>query len=180
MVFPTDTVYGLAASAFRPQAIENIYRLKGRSYDKPLPFLVASFAQAAALVEPISRGLRALIDRYWPGPLTVVFKTSSLGRWVTGGKETIAIRIPKHAAARELLRRANIPLAATSANPSGKPPAVSGSAALKMFRGRVDVLLDAGKCPVGEASTVLDASSYPWTLVREGAVKKHELLPYLG
>lgn len=179
MAIPTDTVYGLAAGAFRPQAIARIYALKGRSYKKPLPFLVADFAQAAALVEPIARNLRALLDRYWPGPLTVVFKTSSLGRWVTGGKDTIAVRIPRHPAALALLKALNYPLATTSANPSGREPAASGAAAAKMFAGRVPLLWDAGRCPVGEASTVLDASSWPWTLLREGAVKKDELAAYL-
>jgi L-threonylcarbamoyladenylate synthase len=176
---PTDTVYGLAAGAFRPQAVARIYRLKGRSYKKPLPFLVADFARAAALVEPISSRLRALLDRYWPGPLTVVFKTSSLGRWVTGGKDTIAVRIPRHPAALALLKALDYPLATTSANPSGKPPAASGAATARMFAGRVPLILDAGRCPVGEASTVLDAAHWPWTLVREGAVKKEELARYL-
>lgn len=179
LVIPTDTVYGLAASAFRPQAIAQIYRLKGRSYKKPLPFLVAGFSQAAALVEPISTRLRGLLDKYWPGPLTVVFKTSTLGRWVAGGKDTIAVRIPRHPAALALLRALNYPLAATSANASGKKPAVSGAEVRRLFAGRVPLVWDAGRCPAGVPSTVLDASSWPWTLIREGAVKKEELIKYL-
>ncbi|MGQ0644789.1 MAG: L-threonylcarbamoyladenylate synthase, partial [Elusimicrobiota bacterium] len=178
-IFPTDTVYGLAAGVFRPEAIRRIYRLKGRSYKKPLPLLVAHPDQARALVEPLSKKLEALLEEYWPGPLTVVFKTSSLGRWVTGGKDTVAVRIPRHPAALAVLRRMGQPLAVTSANPSGEEPAVTGAAALKIFKGRVDVLLDGGPCPGGEASTVLDASSFHWTLVREGAVKKRELLRYI-
>jgi L-threonylcarbamoyladenylate synthase len=178
-VFPTDTVYGLAASVFRPAAIRRIYRLKGRSYKKPLPLLVADAAQAAPLVEPMSDRLRRLLKDYWPGPLTVVFKTSSLGRMVTGGKETVAIRVPNHPAARALLKAFRAPLAVTSANPSGKPPAVTGAAAKKIFGGRVEVLWDGGRCPGGVASTVLDASSFQWTLVREGAVSKKTLLKYL-
>jgi L-threonylcarbamoyladenylate synthase len=179
VVFPTDTVYGVAASVFRPQAVARIYRLKGRSYKKPLPLLVAGFDQARALVEPISRRLMKLLDDYWPGPLTVVFKTSDLGKWATGGKPTVAIRIPDHPVTLAILRAANIPLATTSANPSGRPPAATGRAAARIFRNRVDVLVDAGPCPGGEPSTVLDASSFAWTLVREGAVKKKELLKYL-
>jgi L-threonylcarbamoyladenylate synthase len=179
VVLPTDTVYGLAAGAFRPHATDEIYRLKGRDYRKPLPFLVARLDQALALVEDVTPRLKKLLDRYWPGPLTVVFKTSSLGRWVTGGKDTIAVRIPKHPAALALLRAVDGPLAATSANPSGRAPAVTAAQALGMFGGRVPVVLDGGRCPEGEASTVLDAAGYPWTLVREGAVKRRELLRYL-
>lgn len=178
-VFPTDTVYGMGASVFRPAAIRRIYALKGRSYKKPLPILVADRTQAEPLVEPLSPRLKRLLDDYWPGPLTVVFKTSSLGRLATGGKETVAIRVPDHPAARALLKSFGAPMAVTSANPSGRPPAVTGAAAKKMFGGRVEVLWDGGRCPGGVASTVLDASSLFWTLVREGAVKKKTLLTYL-
>ena len=178
-VFPTDTVYGLGAGIFRPEAIRRIYTLKGRSHRKPLPLLVAHLKQAEALVEPLSRRLRRLLGDYWPGPLTVVFKTSPLGQWVTGGKDTVAIRVPKHPAALALLKAMRCPLAVTSANRSGKPPAVTGGEALRIFGGRVDALLDGGRCPEGEPSTVLDAAHEPWTLVREGAVRKKELLRYL-
>jgi L-threonylcarbamoyladenylate synthase len=179
VVIPTDTVYGLAASPFRPEAIRRIYRLKGRSYKKPLPFLVADFEQARALVEPITPALKSLLDRYWPGPLTVVFKCSPLGRWTAGGKPTIAVRVPRHRAALDLLKKLKAPLAATSANPSGKKPAVTGRQCLRMFRGKVPLVLDAGPCPVGEASTVLDASHEPWTILRHGAVGKNELERFL-
>lgn len=179
VVFPTDTVYGLAAHVFRPEAIRRIYELKGRSYKKPIPLLVAHKDQARALVEPMGRKLEKLLDKYWPGPLTVVFKTSELGRWVTGGKETVAIRIPKHPVALSLLKAMNTPLAVTSANPSGEPPATTGREALEIFEGKVNVLWDSGTCPGGEASTVLDASGFHWTLVREGAVPKKELLKYI-
>lgn len=179
VIFPTDTVYGMGASVFRPAAIRRIYKLKGRSYKKPLPILVADRMQAEPLVEPMSPRLKRLIDDYWPGPLTVVFKTSPLGRIATGGKETVAIRVPDHKGARALLKAFGQPMAVTSANPSGKPPAVTGAAAHRMFGGKVDVLWDGGRCPGGVASTVLDASSLLWTLVREGAVKKKTLLSYL-
>jgi L-threonylcarbamoyladenylate synthase len=178
-VFPTDTVYGLGASVFRPAAIRRIYKLKGRSYKKPLPLLVADRRQAEPLVEPLSPRLRRLLDDHWPGPLTVVFNTSDLGKIATGGKETVAVRVPDHAGARALLRAFGAPLAVTSANPSGRPAAATGAAARRTFEGRVEVLWDGGRCPVGVASTVLDASGLQWTLVREGALKKKTLLKYL-
>lgn len=178
-VFPTDTVYGIGASVFRPAAVKRIYKLKGRSYKKPLPYLVADRRQVAPLVEPMSERLKRLLDDHWPGPLTVVFKTSELGRMVTGGKETAAFRVPDHGPAIALLKAFGAPLATTSANPSGRPPATTGAAARRMFGGRVEVLWDGGRCPGGVASTVLDASSMQWTLVREGAIKKKTLLQYL-
>jgi L-threonylcarbamoyladenylate synthase len=179
VALPTDTVYGLAASVFRPEAIRRIYRLKGRSYKKPFPFLVSGLDRALALVEPPSARLHKLLDRYWPGPLTVVFNTSDLGRWTARGKDTLAVRVPKHATTLAVLRAFDGPLAVTSANHSGQPPAVTGEEVVALFGGRVELILDAGPCPVGEASTVLDASSSAWTLVREGAVKKKELLKFL-
>jgi L-threonylcarbamoyladenylate synthase len=180
VVFPTDTVYGIGCSIFRPAAVRRIYRLKGRSYKKPLPLLVADRAQAEPLVEPIPERLGRLLNDYWPGPLTVVFRTSSLGRLATGGRETVAIRVPDHAAARALLRAFGAPLATTSANRSGRIPAVTGAAARKVFLGRAEVVWDGGRCRKGVASTVLDASGPEWTLVREGAVPRRALLKYLG
>jgi L-threonylcarbamoyladenylate synthase len=141
--------------------------------------LVADRAQAEPLVEPLSKRLKRLLDDHWPGPLTVVLKTSSLGRLATGGKETVAVRVPDHPAARALLKAFGAPLATTSANPSGKPPAVTGAAARKTFGGRVEILWDGGRCPRGTASTVLDASTLQWTLIREGAVPRRTLLKYL-
>ncbi len=178
-VFPTDTVYGIGASVFRPHAIQRIYRIKGRSNKKPLPFLVSDVEQALSLVRPPDAKLRRLLNKYWPGPLTVVFATSPLGRWTTGGKETLAVRIPDCPVALALIKEVGAPLATTSANRSGRPDAVTGKAARQLFEGQADVILDGGACPKGVPSTVLDVSSTVWTLVREGAVSKKELLRYL-
>jgi L-threonylcarbamoyladenylate synthase len=178
-IFPTDTVYGIAANVFRPHAIRRIYRLKGRSYKKPLPFLVANVDQALALVKPPGKKLRRLLDKYWPGPLTVVFDTSALGRWTTGGKDTLALRIPAHPVTLSILNEMGQPLAVTSANRSGQREAVTGKEAEGLFGKRVDVLVDAGPCPGGVPSTVINVSSTHWTLVREGAIKKKELLRFL-
>lgn len=179
-VFPTDTVYGIGASVLHPKAVRKIYRLKGRSYKKPLPLLVAEVGQALPLIEPPSGRVNRLLKDHWPGPLTVVFPTSTLGRLLTGGKKTVAIRVPDHAGTRALLKAAGAPLATTSANLSGKPPAVTGARAGVLFGGRVDVLWDGGRCRKGVPSTVLDAAGPEWTLVREGAVSRRKLLRYWG
>jgi L-threonylcarbamoyladenylate synthase len=179
VVFPTDTVYGLAADIFRPEAIRRLYALKGRSYRKRIPFLAADMDQVRPLVEPPSARLQRLLRDYWPGPLTVVFPTSAVGRWTAGGKDTLALRVPDHPATRAILRAVGHPLAATSANLSGRPDTTTGRAAAKIFAGRVDLILDGGPCPGGKASTVLNAVGPAWTLEREGAVTKRELLRYL-
>jgi len=179
VVFPTDTVYGMGASVFRPLAIRRIYKMKGRSWKKPLPFLVSDVEQALSLVEPPDRKLQRLLRTWWPGPLTVVFKTSSLGRWTTGGKETLALRIPKHPVALAILREAGAPLAVTSANRSGQKETLTGEHVARLFFGKADVIVDGGPCQRGVPSTVLDVSSSAWTLVREGAVSREELLKFL-
>lgn len=179
VALPTDTVYGLAAHIFRPRALRRIYTLKGRHYRKPLPLLVAHLDQARALVEPLVPRLERLLKDYWPGPLTVVFATSSLGRWVTGGKTTVAIRIPKHPVMLSVLKALGTPLAVTSANRSHHPPASRQAEVVSLFQGKVDVLWAGGDCPLGIASTVLDASSHHWTLRRAGAVPKEALMKYL-
>lgn len=179
VVFPTDTVYGLAASVFQPRAIQKVYRLKGRSYKKPLPFLVASLKDALALVEPPDRRLRGLLREYWPGPLTVVFNTSPLGRWTAGGKDTLAVRVPDHPVTLAILRALGQPLAVTSANRSGRREAVTGEEARRLFEGKVDLVVDAGACPGGQASTVLNVASTAWTLARPGPVSKEQILKHL-
>jgi L-threonylcarbamoyladenylate synthase len=119
------------------------------------------------------------LDKYWPGPLTVVFNTSALGRWTTGGKDTLALRIPAHPVTQAILKEMGHPLAVTSANRSGQAEAVTGKEAEGLFGGKVDVLVDAGPCPGGVPSTVINVASTHWTLVREGAIKKKELLRFL-
>ncbi len=140
---------------------------------------MADIDQALALVERPGKRLVKLLEKYWPGPLTVVFNTSSLGQWTTGGKDTLAIRIPDHPVTLAILKKMGQPLAVTSANRSGQPEAVSGHEAQQFFSGRVDILVDAGPCPGGIPSTVINVASTHWTLVREGAIKKKELLRFL-
>lgn len=179
VVFPTDTVYGMGCSVFRPGAVRRIYHLKGRSRSKPLPFLAADLHQALALVEHPDRKLKALLKNHWPGPLTVVFNTSPLGQWTTGGKDTLAVRIPDCPVTLAILRAMGQPLAVTSANISGHPDAVTAAEARRTFDGRVDIIVSGGRCPGGVPSTVLDVSSTVWTLAREGAIKKSDLMKYL-
>ncbi len=175
VIFPTDTVYGVGCNAFNPHAIERIYKLKGRSYTKPLPILLASADQLRFVAKEVHREATVLIETYWPGPLTLVFKTSPLALHAARGKDTIAVRVPKSDVASMLLAAVQVPLATTSANPSGKPAFHKGTDVHKHFFGKVDVIVDGGVCPVGEASSVVDVTHVPFTILREEAVSRKEL-----
>jgi L-threonylcarbamoyladenylate synthase len=174
-IFPTETVYGLGTSAFAGEGIRRIYTLKGRRWNKPLALLVPTLESAAPLLESIPKEALKLVDAFCPGPLTLVFKASALGKLVTGGLETIGVRIPDHPIALAILRAVGIPLATTSVNRSGEKPAASGAASRKLFGGQVDWLLDGGVCRVKKPSSVVDMSHYPFTILREGAVPKRAL-----
>ncbi len=175
VIFPTETVYGIGTSVFSLAGIRRIYELKGRHGRKPLALLVPSLAAAKPLVEAIPPEATRLARRFWPGPLTLVFKASPLGRLVTGGLATIGVRIPDHPIALAILKKVGIPLATTSVNRSGRKPAISGTAAAKLFGSRVDWLIDGGVCRVKTASSVIDLSHYPFMVIREGAISKKTL-----
>ena len=174
-IFPTETVYGIGTSVFSLTGIQRIYELKGRSWRKPLALLVHSLEAARPLVESIPPEAGRLAHQFWPGPLTLIFKASPLGKLVTGGLATIGVRIPDHPIALTLLKKIGVPLATTSVNRSGHKPAVSGAAAARLFGSHVEWVIDMGACRVKTASSVVDLSSYPFTVVREGAISKKRL-----
>jgi len=174
-IFPTETVYGLGASAFSSAGIRRIYALKGRRWNKPLALLVPDLKAAAPLLETIPAEAFRLAEAFSPGPLTLVLKASHLGKLVTGGLETIGVRIPDHPLALAILKAAGIPLATTSVNRSGEPPATSGAKSRKLFGDHVEWLFDGGACRMKKPSSVIDLSHYPFTIVREGAISKKAL-----
>jgi len=174
-IFPTETVYGIGTSVFSLSGIQRIYKLKGRHGRKPLALLVPTLEAARPLVETIPPEAHRLAHHFWPGPLTLVFKASPLGSLVTGGLSTIGVRIPDHPLALALLKKVGIPLATTSVNRSGEKPATSGAASAKLFGTHVDWLIDAGHCRVKAASSVVDLSHYPFTVIREEAISKQHL-----
>ena len=172
VIFPTETVYGIATSVFSLPGIRRIYKLKGSQGRKPLALLVHSLSAAKPLVESIPPEADRLAKRFWPGPLTLILKASPLGRLVTGGLATIGVRIPDHPVALSILKAAGIPLATTSVNRSGQKPTISGREAAKLFGSKVDYLIDGGICRLKTASSVVDMSHYPFMVVREGALSK--------
>jgi len=174
-IFPTETVYGIGTSVFSLTGIRRIYALKGRQRRKPLALLVPTLDAARPLVETIPPEAERLAGKFWPGPLTLVFRASPLGRLVTGGLSTIGVRIPDHPVALALLKKVGIPLATTSGNRSGHKPAASATACLRLFGSKVDWLIDGGVCRVKAASSVVDLSHYPFTILREEAISKEVL-----
>ncbi len=170
VVFPTDTVYGVAALAQDEAAVRLLYQAKSRPDHMAIPVMVASphLVPAIALPQP---GFWTLAERFWPGPLTIILpKTVTLPDIVTAGGDTVGLRIPDHPIALALLRLVNAPLAVTSANRSGQPPARTATEARAQLNGRVNIIVDGGLAPGGHPSTVLDLTSEPPRILRPGPI----------
>jgi len=180
VAFPTETVYGLGGSALDPEAINAIFFAKGRPADNPLIVHVASIDmvyQVARLVPDIAL---VLMKAFWPGPLTLVLpKDSRIPAEITGGLDTVALRMPDHPVALALLGRTNLPIAAPSANLSGRPSPTTAEHVAFDLSGRIPLILNGGPCREGVESTVLDLSHSPEVILRPGAVTYEMLLPYL-
>jgi L-threonylcarbamoyladenylate synthase len=172
VAFPTETFYGLGADAWNPGAVRRVFEVKGRPESKPLLVLVSSVAMAESLVDEIPSQARGLMDRYWPGPLTLVFRAlARVPSEVTAGTGTIGIRFPGNRIARALVDAADTPITAPSANPSGAAPAVSAGEVVQAFAGRIELVLDGGPTAGGPPSTVLDVTAEPFRVLRPGAVR---------
>lgn len=181
VAFPTETVYGLGANGLDKQAVANIYQAKGRPSDNPLILHIASQQELIPLVAAIPANAQVLMDKYWPGPLTVVFKrTAIVPDIVSGGLDTVAVRLPASPVARELITLAGMPVAAPSANTSGRPSPTSAQAVLADLDGRIDAIIDAGVCAIGVESTVVDCTTPVPTLLRPGGITLEMLIDTLG
>ncbi len=182
VVFPTETVYGLVANALSGEAVKGIFRAKGRPSDNPLIVHISSMNMLLYLIgSPISDGAKLLIDKYWPGPLTLIFKKSGKVPYeVTAGLDTVAIRMPDNKIALELIERSELPIAAPSANLSGKPSPTLPEHVIDDMQGRVDMILCGSKSRIGLESTVLDLSGDRPVVLRPGGVTLEELESVLG
>lgn len=170
VVLPTDTVYGIGADAFRPSAVQSLLAAKGRGTDMPPPVLVGSVRAASALVEDLGPYGQELIDEFWPGGLTVVCRASRSLKWDLGeSKGTVAVRMPQHPVALELLAETG-PMAVSSANLTGHPPAMTAADAREQFGDAVEVYLDGGQCETDIPSTIVDLTGDMPRLLRGGAV----------
>jgi len=177
VAFPTETVYGLGANALDELAINKIFEAKGRPQDNPLIVHISYIEQLYDLVEEVSEQALNLMNRFWPGPLTLIFnKSNKIPLGITGGLNTVAIRMPNHRIALELISQANLPIAAPSANISGRPSPTDASHVIEDLFGRVDVIIDGGNTGVGLESTVLDISTEIPTILRPGGITLEDLL----
>lgn len=179
VVFPTETVFGLGADATNPQAVAKIFEAKGRPSDNPLIVHLASTDQLPQVVRAIPEPARRLMDAFWPGPLTLVLpKNRAVPHAVTAGLDSVAVRIPNHPLALELLRLAKRPIAAPSANRSGRPSGTRLAEILEDLEGRVDAVLTGPLPPLGLESSVVDVSrghERPPRLLRSGSVTLEQL-----
>ena len=173
IAFPTDTVYGLACDLRDAAAVARVYALKGRPARMPLIAMLADAEVWPTVAAAASDTATALMRRWWPGPLTLILPAGAdIPALVLGGGTTIGVRIPDHPVALALLRAAGRPLATTSANRSGAPAALTAQEAADQLGDAVDLILDAGPAPVGQASTILDCTTDPPKLLREGPVTR--------
>ncbi|HCA46577.1 MAG TPA: threonylcarbamoyl-AMP synthase [Armatimonadetes bacterium] len=180
VVLPTDTVYGLAASLRRPDAIRAVFAAKRRPEGMALPVLVASPEDAERLVPGALDAHDAVLRRWWPGALTVIVPASAqLPPAVTAGRTTVGLREPDHPVAVAILHAAGGALAVTSANISGDPSAREIADLPEELLHQVAVVIDAGRCPGGTASTVLDLAAHPPRVLREGAIPASSLREFL-
>src|SRR5215472_4260770 len=170
VVLPTDTVYGIGADAFRPSAVADLLAAKGRGRQMPPPVLVGSVRAASALVEDLGPYGQELIDEFWPGGLTLICRASRSLKWDIGEtKGTVAVRMPQHPVALELLAETG-PMAVSSANVSGQPPATTAAAAREQLGDVAEVYLDSGPCQADTPSTIVDLTGDMPRLLRTGVV----------
>ncbi|MGB9684135.1 MAG: L-threonylcarbamoyladenylate synthase [Candidatus Bathyarchaeales archaeon] len=181
VAFPTETVYGLGADALNPKAVRNLFRAKKRPFDNPPIVHVGDFQDVHRLVTEVPEKAERLMDVFWPGPLTLIFKRSKIVPDVTvAGLDTIAIRMPRHNVALALIKESGCPLAAPSANLAGKPSPTTAEHVLEDLNGRIDAVLDAGPTRIGVESTVLDLTADPPQILRPGGTPLEALKGVLG
>ena len=180
VAFPTETFYGLGADARDGEALQKIFRVKEREEDKPLLLLVADRTWLPGLVKDIPPRAGPLIERFWPGPLTLVFEASAhLSPLLTGNTGKIGLRISSHPVAQALVQVMGRAITATSANVSGQPSPSEAREVFQSLGEKIDAILDGGKTPGGLGSTVVDVSGVSPKIIRQGAIPQAELAPFL-
>ncbi|MGB9840129.1 L-threonylcarbamoyladenylate synthase [Thermovenabulum sp.] len=181
VAFPTETVYGLGANALDEESAVKIYRAKNRPQDNPLIVHIQEVKELSLLAKNVPAKAYELIEKFWPGPLTIIFEKSDRVPYkTTGGLDTVAVRMPDHAVARLLIRESGVPIAAPSANLSGKPSPTNAQDVMEDMKGRIDAVIDGGHSKFGVESTVLDLTGNVPVILRPGGVTREELKEVLG
>ncbi len=178
---PTDTFYGLGVDPFNTGAIEKIYQIKGRNTNKPLLLLIEATKRLGSLIAETTKDSEILMRELWPGPLTIIFRASSaLPAILTADTGKIGIRLPASSFLIWLLEGLDMAITATSANPSGLPPAATADSVERYFSRNIDLIIDAGRADGILESTVIDATATPMRLIREGMIKAERLEELIG
>jgi L-threonylcarbamoyladenylate synthase len=175
IAFPTDTVYGLGADAFNPTAVGRIYEIKNRPKHRQLPVLIVDVEKLTTLADPIPEIVFFLAKRFWPGGLTLVLpKADSLPSYLASGP-TIAVRVPNHPVCLAIIQHLGNPIIGTSANISGQPAALTAEEVEQQLGGKIDFIINGGKCPGGKESTVVDVTHESPMILRQGIIPSHEI-----
>ncbi len=178
---PTETVYGLAANAYNPDAVARIFAAKGRPQDNPLIVHIADWEQIFEVAERVPDEAAALANAYWPGPMTIILpKRDTIPMVTSAGLNTVGIRLPFHPLARDIIRAAGVPLAAPSANTSGRPSTTTAQHVMEDLGGRIAAIVDGGSCSVGVESTVISLCGDKPRLLRPGGISLEQLRAVLG
>lgn len=181
VAFPTETVYGLGGDALNSQASGKIYSAKGRPSDNPLIVHIAKKSSVYELVKEVDDKALMLMEAFWPGPLTLVFKKKDIVPYsTTGGLDTVAIRMPSHPVAMELIARSGVYIAAPSANTSGRPSPTVAQHVIEDMNGRIDMIIDGGAVGIGIESTIVDLTGDTPTILRPGYITKTMLEDIVG
>lgn len=181
VAFPTETVYGLGADALNDEAVKNIYAAKGRPSDNPLIVHIAEKNDIKPLVREVTPKAKALMDAFFPGPLTIILpKSDKVGKTVSGGLDTVAVRMPINETAHALIKASGCPIAAPSANTSGLPSPTRAKYVIDDMMGKIDAIIDGGDCEYGVESTVITLAAEVPTLLRPGAITKEMLESVIG
>jgi len=181
VAFPTDTVYGLGACANIPQAVERVYQVKERPQNMALPLLLAHTSQISEVAELVPEIAWLLADKFLPGALTIVlYKAKSVPDIITAGGKTVAVRVPAHPVPVALAQGLGAPIVGTSANLSGKPSALTAGEVYSQFGDKIDLVIDGGRCPGGEESTIIDVTGETPVVLRQGAISREELQRVCG
>lgn len=181
VAFPTETVYGLGADGMDEKASAKIYAAKGRPSDNPLILHISSLDMLEDIAAEIPDNARKLMDKYWPGPMTLVFKKKAAVPYgTTGGLDTVAVRFPSHAVALALIEAAGTPIAAPSANTSGRPSPTEAKHVIEDMNGRIDMIIDGGQVGIGIESTIVDVTSEVPMILRPGYITKSMVEEVVG
>ena len=173
---PTETVYGLAGNGLDAAAVEKIYEVKGRPEVKPVSLMVPGAAAMTKYCECVPKQAKYLAEKFWPGPLTIVLRAKdTVPEIVRAGGETVALRCPDHPMTLELLKKAKLPLAAPSANPSGAESPKTARQVMDYFNGKIAAVIDGGQCGIGTESTIIDMSAAPYKILRRGALSEESI-----